>query len=240
MFSEFWKEYNDMLTREWKKSWRKDVKKEYIRPLAFLVALLMVYILAIFQCSVAFQIVLMLILMSYVISLLVYVGHIDRKYEKQRESRVKDYRVKHIVPLCCLLRKYDVFNVSGIEWLIACCRKKNEKKQNRDIWNALKQIYQIAVYPLIAILIGALLKDIALETVVDALGKVIIAVVIMAAFVFCVYPIAVFLLLPERHRSEWLEEDLEYIKTQLDNPELRDMIIKAEQEEKSQQATVNE
>lgn len=214
MYHYFWKECIEL----YHKNSSRSRKQEYAASIALFAVFLLSYIDAVLLLQQnAIQTIFLLVIVLCAILLLGYLFYQERQRGISKHSDPADYKTQYMIPLSKLLEKYGLFSTSGIDWAIACGKHRKKRKLDKAIWDNMKQIYNIIVWPVAALLFGAMLSKAGSEQGMDAITHVMTCLLLLALFIYCVYPIAAFVLNPDRQKLHQLEEDLNYIRTQLEN-----------------------
>lgn len=213
MYHYFWTECIEL----YHKNSSRSPKQDYAASIALFAVFLLFYIDAVlFLQQNAIQTIFLLATVLCAILLLGYLFYQERQRGISQHADMADYKAQYMIPLSILLEKYDLLSVSGIDWAIACGKRGKERNLDKAIWDNMKQIYNIIVWPVAALLFGAILGKAGSEQGMDTIAHIMACFLLLALFIYCVYPIAVFILNPDRHKLNRLEEDLNYIKTQLE------------------------
>lgn len=208
MFVYFFEEYKEKI---YKGSRRK--LKWYGIVFVLMIIALLLFVLSLFLnwggiviCTEVFVFILLIVVASI----------LDIKdFQRNRESLLKGYKENHIEPLCQQLKEYKLYTDTGIEWLIDCCKKRTKRSQDFAFAPAVKSFFVTVVYPLITLTLGYLLKDMSVKAISSfAIGLVTI-LFIGAIAILCLQLVVLFVLFPDTKIVEYLEADLEYIKTRI-------------------------
>lgn len=162
------------------------------------------------------KIVSLVFIVVFTISLYIY----SKIRIKRRGKQLSDYyRKNRIGKLEELLKSndYNLYSLGSIDWLILCCDRKIDEHTSFKGINDLKTLLSTTFFPVFTLCLGSIIKD----ANADEIAYFIIAFAIVIFCMFIVYesikPVLTFIIFPEKNIVEYLRDELEYIKTQL-NP----------------------
>lgn len=142
-----------------------------------------------------------------------------KKYEKKQwAEHIENYKRKHINELIKLLKRsqYNLYSQEGIEWLLSCCNNKLSQVEESKIFKSLKAFLITAVYPVITLMLGVLLNKIPVEQIKHYVAITILVLICFYGMFLAISPFLSFLFFSEKMPLQYLQEDLEYIKSQID------------------------
>lgn len=144
-------------------------------------------------------------------------------FKHNRDTRRKKYINDHILPLMDLLKKYKLVSVDGVDWILAYCK---EKRKTRNSFS-LKQKSQLFITIVNSIIV--FLLDIALKNTLkgyfkgilfeEAIEFIVLITIILFLIIWGITILRLFisfLLFPDKRVVGYLEDDIKYLKTQLD------------------------
>lgn len=209
MFLYFFEDYKEKV---YKGSRRKLMWYEIIMIVFMFLSMFLFLLSSISGWNNAVKIVLFSVLLLSVIIVWIYTNIM---FKKNRNSLLANYRDKHINGLINLLEFYNIHNIEGINWLIECCNGKKTTNNYTNLAKPIKTLFLTIVYPLINLGLGLVLKESTTEEVFTFIVLIIILFIIVAGLIFSLKPIISFVLFPDSNIINYLEDDLQYVKTQI-------------------------
>lgn len=208
MFEFFFNEYNEKVYKE---ANRKLKVKEVVMIIILCASLTVLLLSMLLQWN---EIITIIGLVTEVVIVLIMDIYTRVRNKKESKSLVEKYKKKRIDALADFMKKWNnnLYNISGVNWALDCCRNKLERNQTVEELKAMGQNFYMYVFPIITLCIGSLLEKVNTEQVMTlAVALAVFAFMIIFAII-SIKPIVNWLVTPHRFALEILCDDLEYIK----------------------------
>lgn len=157
-------------------------------------------------------IVTILSLVFLILSVMLLWKYTDHCFKRNRDALLAKYKDEHINPLIEILKNYELYTTSGIDWLISCCDNEKNKNSEVPLFKSIKDFFVTLIYPLITLTLGLILKESSSEEVISFTLMFISLFVMIAILLICIKPLVSFILFPDKDIVNYLENELKYIK----------------------------
>lgn len=152
-----------------------------------------------------------------VLSVAVIMVYSDIRFQRNRRALLEKYKTGHIEPLIDLLNSYNLYSADGVTWLIDCCNGKKNKDETFAVFKKIKELFLSVIYPVITLSIGLVLAESTPNEIYSFLGLVIALFIIAAIICMFARPLISFMMFPDKEIVDYLEDELKYVKTQLNS-----------------------
>ncbi|MCH5320540.1 MAG: hypothetical protein J1E36_02175 [Eubacterium sp.] len=114
-------------------------------------------------------------------------------------------------------KQYEFYNIEKVNWLISCCNKKlNEKNDFNKCLSVLKTLGSWFL-PLLTLAIGIVVQKFSNEELIYYIAMIIIGFFILFLFLIMLIPVIDYFNSPNKKCLECLLGELEFIKTNISN-----------------------
>jgi|GEM_PF-1343006 len=211
MFEHFFNDYKDSIN-----SFQRKLTWYEVLMIVSFIVFLFIFIISV---SVVFNYIVIAISFSmFLTSILIIYIYGKVLYKKHRKYLAENHKNNKVGTLTDILdsKQYSLYSEKGIDWLIQCCQKKLNKNTGLDLISSAKSFSIIAIYPIIRLLIDIIIRDSDISVAFINLFMIVTMLTLGFIFWLAVKPAFLDMIFPDKGKYESLCEDLEYIKTQIE------------------------